>query len=107
MKETLNNKGVIIARCWQGCEHYVLITKIDDAFAYIFDPYYLEEDYYSDDEDVAVILYQDFTHNRLVKIERLFDESEKDFSFETPKPKPYVPVEKKNGEMTSKNMSKS
>jgi hypothetical protein len=80
MKETLNNKGVIIARCWQGCEHYVLITKIDDAFAYIFDPYYLEEDYYSDDEDVAVILYQDFTHNRLVKIERLFDESEKDFS---------------------------
>ena len=27
-----------------------------------------------------IILYQDFTHNRLVKIERLFDESEKDFS---------------------------
>jgi hypothetical protein len=86
MKKTLKNNGVIIARCWQEEEHYVLITKIDDNFAYIFDPYYLEEDEYVDDPDVAIILHESFTHNRVVKIERLFDESLKDFSLlEIPK----------------------
>ncbi len=80
LKRTKNNNGVIIARCYQDCEHYVLITKIDDDFAYIFDPYYLEEEYYASDDDVAIVLHQTFTHNRLVKIERLFDENLKDFS---------------------------
>ena len=80
MKDVLNESGVIIARCWQDSEHYVLITKIDDYFAYIFDPYYLDKDYYANDEDVAIVTHEDFTHNRLVKIERLFDESGKDFS---------------------------
>ena len=32
------------------------------------------------DDDVAIVLHETFTHNRLVKIERLFDESLKDFS---------------------------
>lgn len=80
MKKALEDNGVIIARCWQDTEHYVLITKIDDNFVYIFDPYYLEEDYYVKDDDVAIVLHETFTHNRLVKIERLFDESLKDFS---------------------------
>ena len=80
MKKTTDNKGVIIARCYQDVEHYVIITKIDDSFAYIFDPYYLEEGYYYDDEEVAIVLHETFTHNRLVKLERLFDESNKDFS---------------------------
>ena len=80
MKETVDNNGVIIARCFQDVEHYVLITKIDENFAYIFDPYYLEEDHYYNDEDVAIVLHETFTHNRVVKIERLFDESNKDFS---------------------------
>lgn len=80
MREALEAQGVIIARCWQDSEHYVLITKIDDYFAYIFDPYYLDKDYYANDEDVAIVTHEDFTHNRLVKIERLFDESRKDFS---------------------------
>jgi len=80
MKKALDNKGVIIARCWQDVEHYVLITKIDGNFAYIFDPYYLEEDYYYNDEDVTIVLHETFTHNRIVKIERLFSEENKDFS---------------------------
>lgn len=80
MKKTINNNGVIVARCYQDVEHYVIITKIDDYFAYIFDPYYLEEDYYCEDEDVAIVLYETFSHNRIVKLERLFTEDKKDFS---------------------------
>ena len=80
MKKVLNNNGVILARCWQEGEHYVLITKMSDNFAYIFDPYYLDEDYYKEDDDVAIVLHDSFSYNRLVKIKRLFDESKKDFS---------------------------
>lgn len=80
LKKNLTDNSVIIARCYQEVEHYVLITKIDDIFAYIFDPYYLEEDYYTTDDDVAIILHESFSHNRLVKIERLFDENKRDFS---------------------------
>jgi len=80
IKECINNQGCVLARCYQGVEHYVLITNIDDNFAYIFDPYYLEEDYYYDDTQVAVVLNQTFTHNRIVKINRLFNQSHQDFS---------------------------
>lgn len=80
MKKCIDKEGVIVARCMQEVEHYVIITKIDDTFAYIFDPYYLEEDYYINDPDIAIVLHQTFTHNRIVKIERLFSEDNKDFS---------------------------
>lgn len=80
MKECLNNNGCIMARCYQETEHYVLITKMDEIFTYIFDPYYVEEDYYCNDSEVAVVLNQMFTHNRLVKNERLFSQEQKDFS---------------------------
>ena len=80
IKDSLNNNGVVIARCWQSSEHYVLITNIDENFVYLFDPYFLEEDYYVDDEDVAIVLHETFTHNRVVKIERLFSEKLEDFS---------------------------
>lgn len=80
LKECLLAGGCVLARCYQGVQHYVLITHIDDNFAYIFDPYYLEEDYYCDDKQVAIVLNQSFTHNRVVKINRLFNESKQDFS---------------------------
>ena len=55
MRRVLDEGGVIIARCWHEGEHYVLITKIDDNFAYIFDPYYFEKEHYVDDEDVEMV----------------------------------------------------
>lgn len=80
IKECLNLGGCVLARCYQEVQHYVLITHIDDNFAYIFDPYYLEENYYAKDSQVAIVLNQSFTHNRVVKINRLFNESKQDFS---------------------------
>ena len=80
IRKCLSTNGCVLARCYQDVEHYVLITDMDSNFVYIFDPYYLEEDYYCNDDEVAVVLHQDFTHNRVVKINRLFSESHKDFS---------------------------
>ena len=37
LKETINKGGVIVARCFQDVEHYVLITNIIDDMVYIFD----------------------------------------------------------------------
>ena len=80
IKKVLSERGVALARCWQESEHYVIITKIDNNFAYIFDPYYLDNDYYANDEDVAMVFHEEFTHNRIVKTKRLFEESHKDYS---------------------------
>lgn len=80
IRACLNTGGCVLARCYQTVEHYVLITKMDENFAYIFDPYYVKENYYYHDEQVAVVLNQEFTHNRLVKIQRLFNQSKQDFS---------------------------
>ena len=80
MKKCLNNNGVIVAWCWQSNEHYVLITKIDDNFVYLFDSYYLEDYYYINDDEVAIVQNERFTRKRLVKISRLFNNNKKDFS---------------------------
>ncbi len=96
IKKILLN-GVVVARSIQEVEHYVLITKIDDNFAYIFDPYYLSEDYYVNDDDVAVVLNELFTHNRLVKIERLMEESNRDFSLMEIEKRQIIGIEKIDG----------
>lgn len=80
MMRTLSSNGVIVARCWMGEEHYVIITKIDGDYAYIFDPYYLDENYYNLDDDVSIVLHETFSHNRKVSLKRLFDQTKKDFS---------------------------
>ena len=90
MRDCLKCGGVIVARCYQKDEHYILITKIDDNFAYVFDPYYLKKEYYVKDEQVAVVLDEMFTHNRLVKIERLMGGSHADFSLMEPEKREVV-----------------
>lgn len=80
IKKCIDNKGAVVARCYMDCEHYVLITNINEDFTYLFDPYYLEEDYYVNDDDISISLNSNFTHNRVVKTTRLFSESKDDFS---------------------------
>lgn len=63
-----------------GDEHYVLITKVDEYFAYIFDPYYLEEEAFVKDSEISIVLNQCFTHNRLVTLSRLMSTERKNFS---------------------------
>ena len=80
MKDCIKDNGVILMRCWQEYEHYVIITKIDKKYIYIFDPYYLEENEYDNDTEVEIVTDSPFTHNRIVSIKRVFEESQEDFS---------------------------
>lgn len=80
MQECLKNNGCIFVRCWQTQEHYVIITKIDKRYAYIFDPYYLDKKEYDRDSQVKIILNKPFSHNRRITLKRLFSDTKKDFA---------------------------
>ena len=76
----INNGAVAIIRLYQDVDHYCLLTKIDSEFAYLFDPYYLNINYYDNDEDVEIIKDKPFEYNRKVKKERMEKHEIKDFS---------------------------
>lgn len=71
--------GVCFVRTWLKNEHYIIVTKIKGNDVYIFDPYYLDFNKYSDSQ-VKIILNKPFTHNRKVSLKRFLSETEKDFS---------------------------
>ena len=76
----VNNGAVAILRVYQEVEHYCLLTKMDSEFAYLFDPYYLNINYYDKDNDVEIIKDRPFEFNRKVKKERIENGDTKDFS---------------------------
>ena len=80
MLDCLSNKGVIFLRCWQESEHYVIATKIDKKYVYIFDPYYLDKNEYNHDKQIKIVLNKPFTHNRKVSLKRFLSETKQDFS---------------------------
>lgn len=80
IKKCLKEKGVVFIRCWQTCEHYVIITKIRNKKAYIFDPYFLDKEYENKDKEVKIVFNRPFTYNRIVSLNRLFSETTMDFA---------------------------
>ena len=77
----LKDNGVAIFRVWQSEEHYVLCTNIDDKYVYIFDPYYLNINYYNSDKECEIIKDRSFEFNRKISKSRLDEFSKRDFSF--------------------------
>ena len=80
LKNKVNNGAVAIVRLFQDCEHYCLLTRIDDEYAFLFDPYYLNINYYDNDDDIEIIKDRPFEFNRKVKKERMEEKSTKDFA---------------------------
>ncbi len=78
--EKISNGAVAILRVYQNVEHYCLLTKVDDEFAYLFDPYYLNINYYDNDDEVKIIKDRPFEFNRKVKKKRIENGGNKDFS---------------------------
>ena len=80
LEEKIRRGAVAIVRVYQDSEHYCLLTKLDDDFAYLFDPYYLNINYYDKDDDVEIIKDRPFEFNRKVKKERIENQTKKDFA---------------------------
>lgn len=81
LNNCLKNGGVAVFRVWSECEHYVLCTKINKENVYIFDPYYLYEFEYDDDDDCKMVFDKPFEYNRIVTKKRLNSHTKEDFSF--------------------------
>ena len=79
LKNAISLGGTAILRIYQEYEHYGLLTKLDNEFAYIFDPYYLDIKEYDNDESVEIIKDKPFEYNRKVSLKRIREDSDKDF----------------------------
>ncbi len=95
IENCLKNDGVVLVKCWQDVEHYVIVTKITKKKIYIFDPYYLRKDHYNNDRAVRMVFNKPFTHNRIVSLKRFFAESREDFSLGPTKARECVLFNKK------------
>lgn len=71
LEKEIVNGCVAILKVYQEVSHYVLLTKLDESFAYIFDPYYLPINYYDNDDSVEIVKDRGFEYNRKVRKERL------------------------------------
>jgi ABC-type bacteriocin/lantibiotic exporter with double-glycine peptidase domain len=100
LNECLNNNGVAILRVWQEHEHYVLLTKLDENYAYIFDPYYLDITYYDNDDVCKIIKDRPFEYNRLVKKSRLDEDTKEDFCIVQGKNREVLLINRKSSERT-------
>ena len=80
IKKCLKNKGCINFRTYQGCEHYVMVTGIDNDFVYIFDPYYLPEKHYENNDSIICVSDFPFSYNRKVKIDRFLSKRKAEFA---------------------------
>lgn len=70
VKKCIANKGCVFMGTYLEECHYVTITDIDDEYVYLWDPYYLDEDYYDLNSEIIIILDQPFKYNRMVKINK-------------------------------------
>ena len=70
LRKNLNDYTAIVLRVWSTYEHYVLLTKLEDEVAYIFDPYYETTKTYKKDCAVKVI-DNEMYYNRIININRI------------------------------------
>ena len=95
----MNSDGVILARVWHGMvEHYIIITKIADESAYIFDPYYIDITTYDNDNEVEIIKYKKLQHNRIVSLNRMMSKTVCDYSLVNNENKELLLINKTNNQ---------
>ena len=75
IKQCLDNGGCVNLRTYYDVEHYVTITKYDNEYIYVFDPYFSIKKEYEKNEFIDYIPNKPFNYNKRVKIERLLKET--------------------------------
>jgi len=81
LEKTIQEGNVAILRVYLGkVEHYVLLTALDNEYAYIFDPYYLNINYLDNDNCCEIIKDKPFEYNRKILKTRIGENDKNDFS---------------------------
>ncbi len=68
----LQSGGAAVVRVWLGCDHYVLLTGIDQQYVFLFDPYFREKAFRN--KKIRMIHDQPKKMNRKVSIELINSE---------------------------------
>lgn len=81
IKRCVDGNGCVLLRTYQNNNnHFVIITKMDEDFVYMWDSYYLGETYYDNERKIAIVFNKPFHYNRRVSISRLLEANTKDFA---------------------------
>jgi hypothetical protein len=64
--DALKRGGAVVVRVFFECDHYVLLTGIQDDKILMFDPYFENGDYDFEFDDVIPVEDHPFTYNRIV-----------------------------------------
>ncbi len=78
IKKEFDNNTVIILRLWLQYEHYVLVTKVEEDYLYLFDPYCDIDEAFKGDNETEVL--DEDIYNRKVKLNR-FDSTNKKLNY--------------------------
>lgn len=78
MKECLQQGGAVIVRVMLGCWHYVLLTKANERYVYLFDPYYRKNPFKN--KDIEMIYNQPKKMNRRITHTILNSETLEDYA---------------------------
>lgn len=76
----LKEGGCVNLRTFNGTEHYVTLTAVDDEYVYLFDPYYKTAGEYKNNAHIEYIDGHPFTFNRRVKIEYFVADEQLEFA---------------------------
>lgn len=80
IKKCLTQNGCVIIRTYLKVPHYVLITSIDEKYIYIWDPYFLDKNFFIADSQVKLITNENYQYNRKVTKKRINSYLKKDYS---------------------------
>ena len=93
LEEAIKKGGVAILRVCQSGDHYCLLTKMDEKYAYIFDPYYFNH-CPNFDKCFEFINDKPFEYNRKVLKTRMNEKTEKDFALVDNENKEIIVIER-------------
>ncbi len=80
IKNCISSRGCVFLRTYLEKGHFVTITDIDSEYVYLWDPYYLDEDYYDLNSEIIIILDQPFKYNRMVKLSKFMASEETNYA---------------------------
>ena len=72
--------GCVDLKTTRRGRHYISITRMDDEYMYIFDPYFKPEGAYKPQNGIEVVLDRPFEYNRKVKIEKFIQENKSELN---------------------------
>ena len=72
--------GCVDLKTYRKGTHFITITKMDEEYMYIFDPYYCSLNSYKPNSGIEVVLDKPFEYNRKIRIEKFIQEAKSDLT---------------------------